>query len=84
MTVAVAEHVRPAPKAQRYKIRPLSGRLHWGIFDQHMGAWCSLGIGPSCFLPLEWKSRCEAELWLYLCRVAWGGELVPAPDGWNG
>lgn len=73
----------PAQPTRRYVVRRLSGPLHWGIYDQHMGAWCSLAVGPGCFEPLEWKSADEAVLWLYLCRVAWGAGLVKAPDGWN-
>jgi hypothetical protein len=65
--------------------RPAQGRirpaLHWGIYDQHMGAWCSLAVGPGCFEPLEWKTAQEASQWLYLCRVAWGSGLVDAPTG---
>jgi hypothetical protein len=64
-------------------VRQLSGPLHWGIFDRHMGAWCTLADG-TCLLPLEWKTAEEAQVWLYLCRVAWGRRLIPAPDGWNG
>lgn len=73
----------PSGPVQRYAVRQLSGPLHWGIFDRHMGAWCSLADG-GCFLPLEWKTAGEADVWLYLCRVAWGRGFVPAPDGWNG
>lgn len=67
---------------RRYAVGKLSGALHWGIYDQHLGAWCSLAEG-TCQIPLEWHSRDEAELWLYLCRVAWGNGLVDAPEGWN-
>jgi hypothetical protein len=68
----------------RYAVRPLSGRLHWGIYDVLMDAWCSLAIGPNTFAPLEWKSADEASMWLYMCRVAWRNGLVTGPEGWNG
>lgn len=68
----------PSGPVRRYAVRQLSGVLHWGIFDRHMGAWCSLPYGTS-LLPLEWKTAEEAEAWLYACRVVWGGDLAPAP-----
>lgn len=85
MTQVAPERAPQTPSApiQRYVVRQLSGALHWGIFDQREGAWCTLADGR-CFLPLEWKTAGEADVWLYLCRVAWGRGLVPAPDGWNG
>lgn len=85
MTQAAAPEAptEPARPVQRYVVRPLSGPLHWGIFDQHMGAWCTLD-DRRCCTPLEWKTAEEAEAWLYLCRVAWGNGLVAPPEGWYG
>jgi hypothetical protein len=73
----------PTRPIQRYAVRQLSGALHWGILDRHMGAWCSLADG-GCFLPLEWKTAEEAQVWLYLCRIVWGSGLVEPPQGWYG
>jgi hypothetical protein len=50
-----------------------------GIRDNRLGALCSLADKP-----LEWPQRRQADMWLYLCRVAWGHGLVAAPEGWNG
>jgi hypothetical protein len=69
--------------SHRYIVRRLSGPLHWGIFDTALNDWCRLKIDAGWFVPLEWKSAEEAAIWLYLCRVAWGGGLIAAPDGWN-
>lgn len=84
MTQAIAPNppADPPRPSQRYTARQLSGVLHWGIYDNHLADWCSLAVG-TCYLPLEWKTRGEAETWLYLCRVAWMRDLVPAPEGWN-
>jgi hypothetical protein len=85
MTQVAPEDILRAPSrpVQRYVPAPLSGALHWGVFDTVMGGWCSLAYG-SCLLPLAWHSKEEAQVWLYLCRVAWGSGLVDAPEGWNG
>lgn len=85
MTQVAAERAPELPSrpVHRYVVLPLSGPFHFGIWDKHLGAWCSLAVGNS-LVPLEWKSAMEAQVWLYLCRVAWGRRLVPAPDGWNG
>lgn len=67
----------------RYAPAPLSGVLHWGIFDRTLGAWCTLKVG-SALVPLEWKTEDEAEIWLFQCRSLWRMGLVDPPDGWNG
>lgn len=67
---------------RRYVPKRLSGALHWGIFDTHLNGWCSL-LDGNAFVGLEWKTKEDAQVWLYLCRVAWGNGLVPPPEGWN-
>jgi len=88
VTTAIARPAIPAPRyAHRHVPARLPGSERWGIYDRRMGAFCSLPAewGPSpALLPLEWPDRQGAEVWLYLCRVAWGADLVPVPDGWNG
>jgi hypothetical protein len=85
MTQALPERASDAlPRSfTRYVPAKLSGVLHWGIWDHTLGAWCTLPNGAHRE-PLEWHSREEAEVWLYLCRVAWRMGLVDAPDGWAG
>jgi hypothetical protein len=64
---------------RRYVItRTLGG---WGIRDQVMSGPCAL---PGASVPLEWDKPAGAQGWLYLCRLAWGADLVKAPDGWRG
>lgn len=75
--------VAPAGPYPRYVPAKLSGALRWGIWDRTEGAWCALADG-GVFIPLEWQARQDAEVWLYLCRLAWRSGLVDAPDGWNG
>lgn len=63
---------------QRYTVRAKpDGR--WGVYDSHMADFCALSGAP-----IEWPVPAGAQHWLYLCRVAWGAELVDAPEGWNG
>lgn len=55
----------------------------WVIFDVLMKGVCALQHGTS-LVPLEFQSREQGQTWLYLCRVAWGAELIEPPEGWNG
>jgi hypothetical protein len=63
----------------RYAVTPLADKPGWGILDRRLRAFCSLAG-----VPLEWSAQADAEVWLYRCRVAWRGDLVPVPAGWNG
>jgi hypothetical protein len=68
---------------QRYVVTTTPDQRMWGILDRHLYGYCTLPDGNGNFLPLEWQMREGAEAWLYKCRVAWGKDLVPAPEGWN-
>lgn len=67
----------------RYAPAKLSGVLHWGIWDHLLGGYCTLDEN-GLRTPLEWKTKEEADTWLYECRVKWRSGLVDAPEGWAG
>jgi hypothetical protein len=71
----------------RYVVTQLPDRSAWAILDRFIGGYCTLPAEENDegknLLPLEWGAREGAEHWLYRCRVAWGKDLVPAPEGWN-
>jgi hypothetical protein len=71
------------PRTARYVITQLPDQSKWAILDRYLYGYCTLPDGEGNLLPLEWTLREGAEAWLYKCRVAWGRDLVPAPDGWN-
>lgn len=85
MTQSLSETTSTAlpGSSSRYVAAALSGVLHWGIWDRSLSAWCSLNDG-GVFVPLEWKTKEEAQAWLYLCRVKWRNGQVDSPEGWEG
>lgn len=68
---------------KRYVVTQLPDQTRWVILDRWMFGYCTLLDDLGNLLPLEWRAREGAESWLYRCRVAWGSDLVPAPDGWR-
>ncbi|MFI8830583.1 hypothetical protein ACIGPN_06095 [Streptomyces afghaniensis] len=81
MTTAVRRYI------QRYTVQRLPSGDRWGIYDRRMLGFCALPSTEAkapALLPLDWPSPEGAQVWLYLCRVAWGAELIAAPEGWNG
>lgn len=55
----------------------------WAIIDQQMSALCSLPDEEGNRVPMVWAQRHEAQAWLYMCRVAWGADLIEGPEGWQ-
>ncbi|MGX1133230.1 hypothetical protein RKD49_005420 [Streptomyces glaucescens] len=83
----VAEQPTRRRFISRYAPAQLPSGSGWGIYDRGMQAFCALPLAETAhppLVPLEWPDRMGAEVWLYLCRVAWGAALIEAPDGWNG
>jgi len=79
--------MKTAQLIKRYQVRPLPSGQRWGVYDLRWGGFCTLPASDAkspALLALEWPASEGAETWLYLCRVAWGSELIEAPDGWNG
>jgi hypothetical protein len=68
---------------RRYVVTQLPDQSAWAILDRYLYGYCTLPDGAGNLLPLEWGMRQGAEAWLYKCRVAWGRDLVPAPEGWR-
>ncbi|MFD7257789.1 hypothetical protein [Streptomyces sp. NPDC059874] len=72
----------------------LTAERQWVIFDEWLGAYCTLpanapkGEAPT-LLPLEFKTRLEAETWMAKCYATWaewsqgyGADRVP--KHWRG
>jgi hypothetical protein len=68
---------------RRYVIRQTPDK-RWGIRDRLMAGagFCALPDDQGDMVPLEWDEPAGAQGWLYLCRLAWAADLVPAPNGW--
>jgi hypothetical protein len=66
---------------RRYVIRQTPDK-RWGIRDQLLSGPCALLDDQGASVPLEWDEPAGAQGWLYLCRLAWAADLVPAPNGW--
>jgi len=73
----------PQTRTARYVITQLPNQSKWAILDRWLFGYCTLPDGEGNLLPLEWDLKEGAESWLYRCRVAWGRDLVPAPEGWR-
>lgn len=89
MTQAPPEPATTArmPTYTRYVPAKLSGVLHWGIWDRLLGGYCTLDEN-GLRTPLEWKTKEEADEWLYICRTRWlwcqARGCHEVPEEWNG
>lgn len=71
----------------RYSVATLAEgeRRMYGIYDNHMEAFCTLPDSTAerpNLLPLEWDNPVSAQSWLERCYTAWARHRVPAPRDW--